>query len=676
MPLIAPSYSPVEEMIHGALVLDPYRWLEDRSLPETEEWIRQQQGHCDAYFEDCPGLSVIRERVREYLDVEVVDQPARVGDRYFYRRRVRGQEQGCIYARSATTGEEKLLVDPSPEGPFVSVAIHRISAGGSLLAYERKHGGEDKKSIHVLDLKTGVQLPHNIRSGYARGFTFAIDNRGFFYCQETDPHSDQHEIVLHLFDESVEDQTIFRVTRSGGSRLMLTADAFHLGAIHIHRVDGQGLIDFWIASRSLPANWHRVFAGRGLPFSPILKQGRIFALSYERASNGKLIELNLRGEEVRTVIPMQGAMVRQLTIAGDTVLVNSLDGMVPSIRRWSLDGDDRGYLEIPPDGTVQLLSNQTDDDVSFFHTHESFAHPPTIFEYNILHEWIRPWHTRAASCPDISVLETPFSSKDGSEIPLTLVVPKQRSVDQQGPVIMTSYGGFGVSMTPQFSVLVTIMIELGVVFALPHIRGGGEFGREWHEAARGRGRQVAFDDFIAAADWLCGEGITTPERLGMFGGSNSGLLVGVALTQRPELFRAAICIAPLLDMVRYELFDQAVRWRNEYGTVDDPEDFAALHAYSPYHHIEDNTNYPAVLFVSGDNDDRCNPAHVRKAAARLRSRDSQLAPILLDYRGERGHSPVLPLSVRIEALTRRIAFLCREMNIPVAFGGSHEAICA
>jgi prolyl oligopeptidase len=674
MSLIAPSHSPVEEIIHGTLVRDPYRWLEDRNLPETEEWICEQQRRCDAYFEDSPEFFAIRERVQEYLDVEVADQPTRVGDVYFYRRRVRGQEQACIYVRNALTGEEKLLVDPSPEGPFVSVAIHHVSADGSLLAYEWKQGGTDKKSIHILDARTGVKLPHNIGHGYARGFTFATDNRGFFYCQDTEPHSEQHEIVLRLFDKPAEDQVVFRASRSSRSCLILTADVFNLGAIHIRRVDGQDLIDFWVASRSLPTNWHRVFASRRLPFSPILKQGRIFALSYERASNGKLIELNLRGEEIRTVITMQGATIRQLAMAGDAVLVNSLEKMLASLRRLSLDGDDLGVLEIPSDGTVQLLPNRSDDPDSIFYTCESFAHPPTIFEYNTLHEWARPWHARTTSSSDYSVLETSFASKDGTTIPLTLVGQAQAAFHRQSHIIMTSYGGFGVSMTPQFSVLVTMMIEMGVVFALPHIRGGCEFGREWHDAARGRNRQVAFDDFIAAAEWLCSEGITTPKQLGIFGGSNSGLLVGVVMTQRPEFFCAAICIAALLDMVRYELFDRSAKWRNEFGTVDDPADFAVLHAYSPYHNIKHNRSYPSVLFVSGDKDDRCNPAHTRKMVALLQERDSQVAPVLVDYSRERGHSPVLPLWVRVDSLTRRVAFLCREMNIPVVIGGSHEAV--
>jgi prolyl oligopeptidase len=208
---------------------------------------------------------------------------------------------------------------------------------------------------------------------------------------------------------------------------------------------------------------------------------------------------------------------------------------------------------------------------------------------------------------------------------------------------------------------------------VPQIRGGGEFGKAWHDAGRARNRQTAFEDFISVAEWLCKRGVTTPEQLAIFGGSNSGLLVAAAMTQRPDLFGAVLCIAPMLDMLRYELFDQAAKWRSEYGSVEDPDDFQALYAYSPYHHVAEETNYPATMFVSGDKDDRCNPAHVRKMTALLQQRRAQKSPVIVDYSAERGHSPVLPLSVRIPALARRIAFLCRELHIALPKGDPDES---
>jgi prolyl oligopeptidase len=235
-------------------------------------------------------------------------------------------------------------------------------------------------------------------------------------------------------------------------------------------------------------------------------------------------------------------------------------------------------------------------------------------------------------------------------------------------VLMTSYGGFGVSQTPKYSPLVEIMLGLDVVVTIPHIRGGGEFGEEWHTAGRRRQRQISFDDFISGAEWLCKGGITAPRKLGIYGGSNAGLLVAAVMTQRPDLMQAVLCIAPLLDMIRYERFDRAARWKDEYGTVEDADDFFSLYRFSPYHQVLERVNYPSTLFVSGDQDDRCNPAHARKMTARLQNRPSQTNPILLDYSKERGHAAAMPLSFRVDALTLRLAFLCRELKVTVTRG--------
>lgn len=233
------------------------------------------------------------------------------------------------------------------------------------------------------------------------------------------------------------------------------------------------------------------------------------------------------------------------------------------------------------------------------------------------------------------------------------------------PALLTAYGGHGTSMTPQFSVLVAYLVERGCLFALPNIRGGSEFGTEWHLAAKRRNRQTAFDDFIAAAEWLIHQGWTTANQLAIFGGSNSGLLVGAALTQRPDLFRAVLCMVPMLDMLRYHLFDNAHVWKDEYGTANDPDDFRALLDYSPYHNIRDRTAYPATMLVSGDCDQNCNPLHARKMTARLQAANTSPRPIVLDYSPYRGHSPVLPLSARIRALTDRLAFLSHQLGVTV-----------
>lgn len=664
MSLSLSTFKPAEEIIHGVLVRDPYRWLEERNLPETEQWIRNQQERFEDYFDGCPDLDVIRSRVREYLDVEIVDQVTKIAERYYYRRRSRGEEQASIFSFDPQMAIERRLVDPLRYGPFYSVSIHQISKDGRFLAFELRHGGEDARSIHFIDVDRSLILPDKIEAGYPRGLAFTPDGKGFFYCHELLADTQEHTVNLHLFNESVADLTVFRLARTRGDRLVLTADFKHLGVVVSRQVVGEYVIDFWIADLHQPDHWELVFAKKKAPFYPFLAYGRLFAISFECCPNGRLIEFDKNGRELRVIIPEQPSPIRQLVISGDRFFASYIEKLTPRISSWAISGEPLGHIDLPAGGSVRLLSNFNEEGAVFY-SYESFSQPLIIFEYLPGSSRSEIWHMRQTPGTQASykVKETQYPSKDGTRIPITLVQSKPEA-DYPAPAIVTSYGGFGVSASPQFSALAAIMMELGAIFVLPHIRGGGEMGIAWHHAARGRERQVAFDDFIAAQEWLLKEGVTTVDKLAIVGGSNSGLLVAAAMTQRPDLFRAVLCVAPLLDMVRYERFDRAIHWREEYGTAEDKGDFNALYAYSPYHHIQEEENYPSVLFVTGDKDDRCNPAHVRKMAARLKERSAQANPVLVDYSEQRGHSPALPLSVRIEALARRISFLCRELGIP------------
>lgn len=297
---------------------------------------------------------------------------------------------------------------------------------------------------------------------------------------------------------------------------------------------------------------------------------------------------------------------------------------------------------------------------------ESFTRPCEIHRFSIRSRERELWARQSIpfKSEDYAHTQVWFKAKDGTLIPMVLVSARNADQSQPRPAIMTAYGGYGVSMTPQFSVLVAFLLERGCLFALPNIRGGSEFGATWHQAAKRRNRQVAIDDFLGAAEWLIETRKTAPERVAIFGGSNSGLLVGAALTQRPDLFRAVLCMVPMLDMLRYHLFDNAAVWKGEFGTSDDPEDFAALLRYSPYHAVRDGVDYPATMIVSGDLDKNCNPLHARKMTARLQAASASRHPIILDYNEFRGHSPVLPLSTRTSALADRLAFLCKELGVP------------
>ncbi len=669
---------PVVEVLHGQTVVDPYRWLELRTSQETANWIKEQQKSHDAYFADTPGLHHLRSCVESYLNIAVVDQPVKVGGKCFYRRRAKKQEQASIYVLDPLVNRERVLVDPSIFGKFATVAIHRISDDGNLVAYELRNGGSDTKAIHIVETATGRILADHLEAGYIRGFVFAHDSSGFYYSREFGSSRSEHTIRFHRYGEDSEDSVLFRTPTTSRSRLSIFGDESRLGALYVHEVSNELVADLYLAERSVHPQWTQIFRDQPLPCSPMLRDGRILLYSEEEAPNGVLVELNIDGSRRGIVVPEWIAAIGQLAFAQHEVYVSYPVDRATVVRRYALNNEkcDPGenVVDFPRDGSIQFVPALGSDTSSFFYSYENFTERPRIIEFPSTESL--PAVLMQSLSPDrrdrYQIDTVQFLSNDGTQIPMWLVMRSDLDTSAPHPVLMTSYGGFGVPMTPKFSVLVNVMVELGVIFALPSIRGGGDFGKAWHEQARGRYHQTAVDDFLAAAEWLVNEGKTSPKQFAVFGSSNAGLLVAAAMTQRPDLFAAVLCIAPLLDMVRYEQFDQAAKWKREYGSVLDPDEFVALHAYSPYHRIHDEVNYPATFFVCGDRDDRCNPLHVRKTAARLQDRSVQTSRVLVDYSAERGHTPTMPLSIRIEALTRRLAFLCRELKISVPEGVCHD----
>jgi prolyl oligopeptidase len=396
---------------------------------------------------------------------------------------------------------------------------------------------------------------------------------------------------------------------------------------------------------------------------------RIFAITDRDAPNRRIVEIRLResGEhEWMDVVPESDIPINNWHLVGDRIFVSYLREMTHQIRIFDFSGKALGELPVRSDETLRMVAGSPDCEELLLET-ESFTEPIGIFRYSAKNNNRTVWTNRSIPFDPTNYSHSRiwFMSKDGTRVPMYLVGRRDILDGSSNPTIMTSYGGYGVSMTPQFSSFVAFLMERGCLFALPNIRGGSEFGVEWHKAAKWRNRQTAYDDFLAAAEWLIKTGRTSAEKLAIFGGSNSGLLVGAALTQRPDLFRAVVCMVPMLDMLRYHLFDNAHVWKDEFGTVDDMNDFAALAKYSPYHRVRQGVAYPATMIVSGDADRNCNPLHARKMTARLQAANVSDHPIFLNYSRFRGHSPVLPLSERIEALTDRMAFLCDQLQLPV-----------
>lgn len=674
-----PPCSPVEaviDVLHGVPVADPYRWLEDQQSPRTREWIRAQSRYARSYLDSVPGREAIRERVRQLLDVESYDSLQPVSNRYFFRKRRVGEEQPSIYFRDGRSGEDQVLVDPALRGtgPHTAVKPLRVSPDGRLLLYEVKEGGERTGSFELLDVETRTTLPDRLPRGYLRGFAFAPDSRAFFYVHEPLEPGERNgrSAYRHVLGTNAEDDNeIFAAGKAeqGKLRLHLVPGSDRLGFLVVRFQREATISDFYLSSLAHAEGPQPLIRSFPHKFGPILlDDGRILAITDQGAPNFRIVEVHPGEQEPKfvDVVAAGDALIQGWTVADERIFVRYLRRMRTEIAIFDLRGHRLGQVPIDSSHTVRLLPSG-DAGGEIFLEEESFTEPVQILSYRAGDAAPALWAKRLIpfDCDAFAHKHLSYSSKDGTEIPIFLVGRKDVLAQGSHPTIMTAYGGYGVPMTPQFSVLVAFLIERGCLFALPNIRGGSEFGVQWHEAGRRRNRQIASDDFLAAADWLVATGKTEPEKLAIFGGSNSGLLVGAALTEHPELFCAVLCMVPMLDMLRYHLFDNADVWREEFGTAEDPEDFPALLAYSPYHNVRDKTAYPGTMIVSGDADQNCNPMHARKMTARLQAANVSGHPIFLDYSSYRGHSPVLPLSERIEALTDRLAFFLDQLQLTV-----------
>jgi len=672
----APPFTPIEpvtEVLHGVSITDPYRWLEDQDTPRTRQWIEEQTQYAREYLDRLPERPKIRERIREFLALETYDSLQKAGNRYFFRKRLADQEQPCIRMREGADGEDQLLVDPAEHGAgkYTAVKPMRVSPNGRLLLFEVKEGGERTGTFKLLEIESKRTLPDVLPRGYLRGFAFAPDGKSFCYAHEAangkEPH--RHAAFRHVLGTAFsEDHEIFYAGEGEKLRLCLTSDTTRIGFI-VYRFLEKTHTDFYVQSWESETAPEHILRNADYSFGPILFRGRILTITDRDAPNLRIVELRIRPgaePEWADLIPESDSRILQWAVADDRILTLSSKDMNRQIRVFDLRGRKVEEVTVNPDETFRIAGAAPESDEVFLER-ESFTDPVRIVRYSPARKQCSLWAKKAVPAGLSEVIHTLtwYSSKGGTRIPMYLVGRKEVVEDGCHPVIMTSYGGYGVSMTPQFSVFVAFLIEKGCLFALPNIRGGSEFGAEWHNAAKRRNRQTAFDDFLSAAEWLIQTGRTTSTRLAIFGGSNSGLLVGAAITQRPELFRAAVCMVPMLDMLRYHLFDNAHVWGEEFGTAEDRDDFEVLRRYSPYHQVREGVSYPATMIVSGDADRNCNSLHARKMTARLQAANASPYPIFLDYGPFRGHSPVLPLSVRIDALTDRMAFLCDQLQLPV-----------
>ncbi len=652
------------DTLHGIEVADPFRWLEDRTLPETEEWIVHQQEKCDRYFDAIPEeYRAIKEELRCRLDVEVVDQPVRIAGRYFFRRRDRGQERFCIFVRDANTDVERLLVEPDPTDRYISVGIYRMSPDGSVVAFYKQSGGSDKRSVHFVDVASGRLLPLELPCGYLRGLVFAPELNGFFYCQEV--AGTEHAIHFLSLVGNQEGQIVFTCERQGARKLSLIGDSNTLGATLISERAGKRELDFWVARIHSETAWTKVFAGADRSAFPLLYRDRLYVLRTASAPGASLVECDRHGNPQREIVPKQSGWILQVVFLEDVVYLSTQCGNRTFIHEWSLAAQEGRRVEEFEHGTVKVAMGVPCGESLFF-VHEDYWQAPRLYEQNVVDRNVTLWHQNDAYTLPAAVAHKSALSSDDVSIPITLIKKNDAPSDA---ALVIPYGSFGNVVLPQYSVFMSLMIERGFTLVLPHVRGGGEGGPEWYEAGRRRNKLRSVEDLISVVEQLPSFSEIDSGKVALYGASGGGLLVAAASMQAPALFRAVVSIGPLLDMLRYDRFGKARRWIEEFGTSEIEEDFVALYSYSPYHNIPSGEILPAFLFVSGDEDDRCDPAHVRKMVARLEEDSEGPRQIIVDYNKHRGHTPGLPLDDRVESLARRGAFLLRELDLSPFRGG-------
>jgi len=673
---------PVTEVLHGIKITDPYRWLEDQNSPRTRKWLDEQASYTRAYFAAIPERDRIRTRVRELLaSKEIISEPWNVGDRYFFLKRRDNEEQPIIVMRDGLFGSETVLIDPAQResGNSIAVSIAAISRDSRFLAYSVRQGGTDHSSLEILDVERRALLPDRLPEGFCTGFVFAPDGTGFYYSHREvqDPHPNYRAAFWHRFgSERSEDRETFFAGEEPNLFLgILDSPEINLLAYAVFCAGRSPRTSVYLQEISAkPAPAKILIQGIEGCFAPFFVRGRLLAYTDFGASNFRIVQISPERPEPsnwKDIVPESDRRIQQIAVAEDQVFVTRIDRFSTKVELFDLDGGRKEATTFPASGTIDLL-NRTIATEKLFYSYTSISEPAAVYCYDVRREEGVVW-SEVNSLVDpsaIAVEESRYLSADGTSVPLFLAARNDLLYSGPLPTFLTGYGGFGSCVTPRFTAFATFLMEQGFLFAVPALRGGSELGEEWHRAGKRANRQNSFNDFVAAAEWLIREKRSRPGRIAIGGGSNAGLLVGAAITQRPDLFCAAICLGPLLDMARYHLFDFAAGWTDEYGSPQDEHDFQSLMAYSPYHCVLDKVAYPSVLLVSGDADTRCNPMHARKMAARLQAATSSTRPVLLDYRAAWGHTPVQPFSTKIEALADRLAFVCHELGVHVQPGRS------
>ena len=667
---------------HGKSVPDPYRWLEQdpRTSPEVAAWIDAENMVTFDWLAQIPERERIRERLKAVWNYERFTPPVREGGRWLYSHNTGLQNQSVLFALDSPTGAPVKILDPNEWSADGTIALSGFASteDGRSLAYARSAAGSDWREWRVRDMSSGRDRDDRIEWTKFTNAAWTLDGKGFFYSRYDAPPEGQRYQALN------KDQKLFyhRLgTRQPEDVLVyyrpdqpnwdydgaVTEDGRYLVVTVRKGTDPKNrlLVKDLQEPYGLPVELIGSFDNE---YDFLGNDGPVFYFKTDlEAPKGRLIAIDTRAparESWRTLVPEAAEAIQSVDLAGDLFIVSYLKDAVTRVRLFRTDGSHERDVAFPGIGSAFGFNGKRSS-TEVFYVWTSFNAPPTIYRYDLATGgsvmWQRP---KVAFKPEDYVVKQVFyQSKDGTRVPMFITHRKDVRPDGNRPTLLYGYGGFRVSLTPVFSPARLAWMEMGGVFAQPNLRGGGEYGEEWHHAGTGKQKQNVFDDFIAAAEWLIANRYTKPARLAIQGGSNGGLLVGACLTQRPDLFGATLPAVGVMDMLRFQQFTAGRYWVDDCGSADDPEMFPALLAYSPYHNLKPGTKYPATLITTADTDDRVIPGHSFKFAAAMQKDQAGDAPVLIRVETAAGHGGGKPTSKQIEETADQFAFLVRALGM-------------
>ncbi len=680
-PLVYPKTKTVDmvEELHGVKVADPYRWMEDLDSPDIKAWIEAENEITFGYLKEIPERDAINKRLTKLWNYEKYGMPRKHGDRYFFMKNDGLQNQYVLYVTDSLDGEPRILLNPnklSKDGT-IALAGASISDDGKLMAYGLSDAGSDWVEYRVRDVDTGKDLPDHIKWIKFSRTAWTKDGKGFFYSRYDEPKGEKlqeanyyQKLYYHRLDTpQSQDELVYH--RPYHKEWSFNGDVTDDGRYLVISIGEGTERKNRVYYKDLKADDGKVVKlldDFDAQYSLIDNDGPVFWFNTDLdAPRGRVIAIDIRNperENWKEIIPQAAETLRGVNAVNDTFVATYLKDAHTQIKMFDLSGKFVRDVKLPCLGSAGGFGGKRADTETFY-LFTSFSYPTTIYRYDMTtgesSVFKRP---NVDFNPDEYVSKQVFyHSKDGTRVPMFITHRKGLKLDGDNPTYLYGYGGFNASLTPYFSISRLVWMEMGGIFAMANIRGGGEYGKEWHEAGRLKNKQNCFDDFIAAAEWLIDNKYTRPDKLAIGGASNGGTLVGACMTQRPELFGACLPDVSVMDMLRFHKYTIGWAWTSDYGSPDDPEMFKVLYAYSPLHNLKPGTSYPATLITTADHDDRVVPCHSFKFTAALQAAHVGNNPVLIRVETRAGHGAGKPTAKIIEEIADKWAFLVRTLNV-------------